>query len=261
MEVGLAAGVARRGADAAAHRAADGRPGWKLACVLAATSLSRPEATLIVVGIVGVAVVQRARARNWRAIGWWLVPLAAPALWLPRIARSPALVSEHRRREEHFYLPGFDWTYWRETVAQQTGLMMKTLFASKDSPLVLRRSSGAGARGLRARDPVGASRAPPAGRRAGDRCADRTRARSRVHVGRRRLELPELSLHRDGVSVGRDARRARLTPPPQLRGHARHAWLGAAGVIALVFVVQAWAPMRDHMLLFAQAPPTPTRRS
>ena len=54
----------------------------RLGVVLAATALSRPEAMVIVFGVVAVAVIQRLRQRDLRAAAWWCAPLAAPLAWL-----------------------------------------------------------------------------------------------------------------------------------------------------------------------------------
>src|SRR5439155_10876068 len=51
-----------------------GPPGRLLAACLAAASLSRPEAMLLVGAIVGVAVLARLYKRAWTAAAWWLVP-------------------------------------------------------------------------------------------------------------------------------------------------------------------------------------------
>jgi hypothetical protein len=43
-----------------------------------------------------------------------------------------------------------------------------------------------------------------------------------------------------------------LSPPRRLEGRPRQAWSAATALGALWFVHAAWAPMKDHMLLFAQ---------
>ncbi len=111
-----------------------GPPTVKLAACLAAASLSRPEATLLVVAIVGVAVVNR--RRDLRAALWWLVPLAAPALWLAANKLFAGnLFPNTGVAKSHFYLPGFDWTYWWSAVTSQTGKMLAALFWDDTSPL------------------------------------------------------------------------------------------------------------------------------
>ena len=115
----------------------EGRPSWLLVATLAATSLSRPEATLIVGGIVAVRVVQRLRARHWRAAVWWLVPLAPVVTWLcanKLIAGN--FFPNTGVAKSHFYLPGFDWTYWFDAVRTLTGRMLRGLFWDSTSPLV-----------------------------------------------------------------------------------------------------------------------------
>jgi len=112
-----------------------GPPSRLLAVVLAATSLSRPEATLLVAGVIAVAVYQR--RRDPRAAAWWCVPLAAPVAWL---VANKLLAGNFFPNtgvvKSHFYLPGFDWTYWLDTVSTQTGRMLKGLFWDGASPLV-----------------------------------------------------------------------------------------------------------------------------
>lgn len=116
---------------------ATGPPSVWLAACLAATSLARPEATLIVLGIVGVAVLVRAIRGEWRAVAWWLVPLVPSVAWLTAnkvIAGN--WFPNTGVAKSYFYLPGFDWTYWLETVWTTTGKLLKGLFWMADSPLV-----------------------------------------------------------------------------------------------------------------------------
>lgn len=111
-------------------------PGRRLALCLAAASLSRPEATLIVIGIVGVAVLGRLRARAYRAAAWWLLPLAAPAAWLlANKLFAGQLFPNTGVAKSHFYLPGFDWSYWASTVVTTSGRMLRGLCWDATSPL------------------------------------------------------------------------------------------------------------------------------
>src|SRR5439155_26084760 len=97
---------------------------------LAALSLSRPEATLIASAVCIVSAVRRKNA-------WWLAPLAAPLVWLVanRILAGNFFPNTGVAKS-HFYLPGFDWTYWREAVATLSGRMFRGLFWDGTSPLV-----------------------------------------------------------------------------------------------------------------------------
>jgi len=117
-----------------------GPPKPVLAIALAALSLSRPEATMIAFGVCGACAVQRALARQWTAAAWWLSPLAAPITWLvANRVLAGNFFPNTGVAKSHFYLPGFDWTYWREAVFAQTGAMFKGLFWEAKSPLVFPR--------------------------------------------------------------------------------------------------------------------------
>nr|MDQ3300320.1 hypothetical protein [Myxococcota bacterium] len=115
----------------------EGPPTKRLIALLAATSLSRPEAMMIVGFVVAVAVVQRLRQHSWRAAALWAVPLIAPVAWL---VANKLLAGNFAPNtgvaKSHFYLPGFDWTYWWQAVTTQTGKMLGTLFWDAKSPLV-----------------------------------------------------------------------------------------------------------------------------
>jgi hypothetical protein len=116
---------------------ATGRPGTKLAACLAAAVLARPEAILLVAVVAGVAAIQRVRQRDLGAAAWWLAPLVAPAAWLA----ANRLFAGHwfpntGVAQSHFYLPGFDWTYWRGAVWTLTGRMLHGVFWDAASPLV-----------------------------------------------------------------------------------------------------------------------------
>lgn len=116
---------------------ATGPPTKRLVAVLAASSLSRPEATLVVLGVIGIAVIQRVRQRELRAAAWWLCPLVAPVAWV--VANklfAGNLFPNTGVAKSHFYLPGFDWTYWFDAVTSGTGKMLRGLFWDGTSPLV-----------------------------------------------------------------------------------------------------------------------------
>jgi hypothetical protein len=137
MEVAFAAALLVGTLLLLANQPREGRPSWLLVTALAATSLSRPEATLLVGGIVGVSVLVRLRRRAWREAAWWLVPLVPPVLWLltNRIIAGNFFPNTGVAKS-HFYLPGFDWTYWRNAVGMLTKAMFKGLFTDAKSPLV-----------------------------------------------------------------------------------------------------------------------------
>ncbi len=138
MEVAFAAALLVATLLLLARDPNEGRPSWLLAATLAATSLSRPEATLLVGGIVFVRIVQRLRSQQWRAAAWWLLPLAPVMLWLVAnklIAGN--FFPNTGVAKSHFYLPGFDWVYWREALETLTQRMMRGLFwDGTASPLI-----------------------------------------------------------------------------------------------------------------------------
>src|SRR5262249_14255878 len=112
-------------------------PSKKLMLTLACLSLSRPEATLIVACIVGVHVLHRVQRREWRPAALWAAPMVPPLLWV----LANRLLAGHwfpntGVAKSHFYLPGFDWTYWWDAVTHQTKAMLRGLFWAKDSPFV-----------------------------------------------------------------------------------------------------------------------------
>jgi hypothetical protein len=113
----------------------DGRPTKRLAVTLACLSLSRPEATLIVAYIVGVRIVQH--RRDLRSAAWWALPMVAPAVWLvANRTLAGHWFPNTGVAKSHFYLPGFDWTYWFHAVTKQSLSMIRTLFWRGSSVLV-----------------------------------------------------------------------------------------------------------------------------
>jgi hypothetical protein len=137
MEVALASCLLLAGIYQLLDAAPAGPPSKKLAVTLAALSLSRPEATVIVACIVGVHVVHRLRGKDWRAAAWWATPLSPAFAWLVanRVLAGNWFPNTGVAKS-HFYLPGFDWTYWWDAVTHQTWEMLRGLFWSGDSPLV-----------------------------------------------------------------------------------------------------------------------------
>jgi len=108
----------------------------KLAVCLAALSLSRPEATLLVVAIAGAAAVPRIRRRELRAAaGGWPRSPRLPRGWSPNQLLADHWFPNTGVAKSHFYLPGFDWTYWRGAVATLTGRMVRGVFWDASSPL------------------------------------------------------------------------------------------------------------------------------
>ena len=135
MEVALASALLVAVIFQLLAAANDGPPTKLLGVTLACLSLSRPEAMLIVASIVGVRIVQR--RRDLRSAAWWAVPMLAPAAWLvANRTLAGHWFPNTGVAKSHFYLPGFDWTYWFHAVRSQSVSMLRTLFSSRATPLV-----------------------------------------------------------------------------------------------------------------------------
>ena len=113
------------------------RPSKLLIACLAATSISRPEAMLLVGGIVALKAAHRLFRRDLRGAAWWLSPLILPVVWLvANRLLAGNFFPNTGVAKSHFYLPGFDWTYWKETIeALRKGLNLG-LYHDPASPLV-----------------------------------------------------------------------------------------------------------------------------
>lgn len=137
MEVALASSLLLAATYQLLSVTSTGSPNKKLMLTLTCLSLSRPEATVIVVCIVGVHLMQRVRRLEWRSAAMWVVPLGPTFLWLlaNRLLAGNWFPNTGVAKS-HFYLPGFDWTYWWDTVTHQTKEMLRGLFWATGSPLV-----------------------------------------------------------------------------------------------------------------------------
>jgi hypothetical protein len=114
-----------------------GSPTKKLGLTLACLALSRPEATIIVGFVVAVHASMRLRRREWRSAVWWTLPMLAPILWvIANRVFAGNFFPNTGVAKSHFYLPGFDWTYWWDAVVDQTKAMLRALFWKADSPFV-----------------------------------------------------------------------------------------------------------------------------
>jgi len=137
MEVALASALLVSALYLLVRAERTGPPRKLLIACLAASSLSRPEALVIVVVVVGAGVVPRLRQRDWRSALWWASPLVAPLVWLT----ANRLFAGHWMpntgvSKSHFYLPGFDGSYWWSTVGDNAKQAITRLFYSDASPLV-----------------------------------------------------------------------------------------------------------------------------
>ncbi|HUS28722.1 MAG TPA: hypothetical protein VMZ53_09435, partial [Kofleriaceae bacterium] len=137
MEVAFAAALLVASLLLLVDQSPDGPPTKRLVACLAAASLSRPEAMLLVGAIVGIAVLARLRKRAWKPAAWWLLPLVPPIVWLlaNRLIAGNFFPNTGVAKS-HFYLPGFDWVYWKLTVIDLTKRMFRGLFWEKTSPLL-----------------------------------------------------------------------------------------------------------------------------
>ena len=140
MEVSLAAALLMLAVGLLVRAPLTGGPPRALALVLAALALARPEATVLVAGIVGCAAIARLRQREHRSALRWLVPLAAPLAWvLTNRCFAGSWLPDTAIVKSHFYLPGFDGAYWRTAVRQTTVAMVRGLLWDATSPFVLPR--------------------------------------------------------------------------------------------------------------------------
>jgi len=137
MEVALASSLLFAAIYQLYSASGTGPPSKTLGVTLACLALSRPEATIIVTFIVLWHGVHRLRAREWRAAAWWAAPMLAPLAW---IVANRLLAGNFFPNtgvaKSHFYLPGFDWTYWWAAVTKLTYEMYEGLFQKPTSPLV-----------------------------------------------------------------------------------------------------------------------------
>ena len=215
---------------------------WRLVAVMAAASLSRPEAMLVVLAVCAWCAVTQ---RNGR----WLVALVPPALWLAANKLFAGhLMPNTGVAKSHFYLPGFDWTYWWTAVTQQTGRMFHALFWDAKSPLVWPRV-------MAVLVGIGAVRAGLWARR-----------EKQPVIGALVIGAPFAMMIAVVASSGQwDFQRFRYIAPafPLLAilvGFAiapvrRIPWQAHGGVLAVAWLLlahSAWAPMRADMALFAQ---------
>jgi hypothetical protein len=246
MEVAFASALLLAMLLLLARTSREGPPSLMLGLVLAAASLSRPEAMLIVFAVCGVCAVQRWRTP--RVAAWWLVPLAPPVAWLvANKLLAGNFMPNTGVAKSHFYLPGFDWTYWWKAVTSQIGRMLKALFWDSTSPLVWPKV-------VAVLVIAGAVRVVLWARR-----------ENQLLVGALVIVAPFAMMLAVIASSGQwDFQRFRYIAPafPLL---AILAGIGARppvrfrvpaiGVIALLFALFAWSaakPMRNDMLVFAQ---------
>ena len=182
---------------------ATGPPRKLLVAVLAAASLSRPEAMLIVGGIVGVVSCSACASATGARPRGGSSPLLPPALWL--IANklfAGNFLPNTGVAKSHFYLPGFDWTYWWTAVTHaDRAHVARRCSGTRQPARVAARHARAVVVGAVRVGAVGAAREAAARRCARDRRAVRDDARGDRVVGT--VGLPELSLHRAGVPAAR----------------------------------------------------------
>ena len=136
MEVGLAAFLVFATALRLLGEADPARPSAWLLVLLAATAISRPEFTVLIAALIAVNIAFRGCCRDWRGALRWSIPLAVPLVW---VAANRLLAGNFFPNtgvaKSHFYLPGFDWTYYIDTVAHLSGQMLSGLLWADKSPL------------------------------------------------------------------------------------------------------------------------------
>jgi hypothetical protein len=250
MEVAFASALLVWTLDAIVRAPTDGPPTKKLIALLAATSLSRPEAMMIVFFVIAVACVQRGRKKQWRAAALWATPAIAPVLWLlANKLFAGNFMPNTGVAKSHFYLPGFDWSYWWEAVTTQTGRMFHGLFVDKASPLVWPKL-------VAALWVFGAVRVVMWARR-----------EKKWLAGFLIITAPWGLILSVIASSGQwSFQNYRYIAPafpllfitaacafgPMLAGPARHAWHAIAAVLAGLFVNASIPGMREDIMLFAQ---------
>jgi hypothetical protein len=127
MEVALAGALAVATVVLLLDEPSVGPPRLRLVVVLAALSLSRPELTVVVAGVVAASAWQR--RRDWRAALRWGVPLVPMLAWcVANRALAGHWFPNTGVVKSHFYLPGFDWAYWLDAVGTQLGSAARGMF-------------------------------------------------------------------------------------------------------------------------------------
>ena len=248
MEVAFAAALLLAMLMLLAGSSKTGPPSRRLGVVMAAASLARPEAMLVVFAVCGICAWQR--RRTLRAAAWWLVPLVPPVAWLlTNKLLAGNFMPNTGVAKSHFYLPGFDWTYWTEAVTQQTGKMLRALFWDARSPLVWPKLVGLLVI-------IGAVRAWLWARR-----------EDRRLVGVLVIGVPFAMMLAVIASSGAwDFQRYRYIAPafpllailvgfavaPPRRSLPRFVWPSTIALVFVFFAHSAWKPMRADMLVFAQ---------
>jgi hypothetical protein len=248
MEVAFAAALLLAMLMLLANSSKQGPPSLRLGVVMAAASLARPEAMLVVFAVCCICALQR--RRTLRAAAWWLVPLVPPVAWLiTNKLLAGNFMPNTGVAKSHFYLPGFDWTYWIEAVTQQTGKMLRALFWDAKSPLVWPKVVGLLVI-------IGAVRVWLWARR-----------EDRRLVGALLIGVPFAMMLAVIASSGSwDFQRYRYIAPafpllailvgfavaPPRRRLPPVVWPAGVGLIFCFFAWSAWRPMRADMLVFAQ---------
>lgn len=110
------------------------KPSRLLLACLVATSLTRPEASVIVAIV--CAIQAGVHHRHRRAALLWLAPLIAPILWLiaNRLLAGHWMPSTAIAKSQWFQ-PGFEWGAWADAFAINGKKLVKGLFWSPMSPL------------------------------------------------------------------------------------------------------------------------------
>ncbi len=253
MEVAFASALLLVTIVMLARASAEHRPSLRLVLCLAATSLSRPEAMMIVAGVVGVRVLQRVRARQWRVAARWASPLAAPAAWLlANKLLAGHLMPNTGVAKSHFYLPGFDWTYWWTAVATQTGAMLRVLWWDDASPLGVAEADGGRLDGRRGAGRDVGEGASNAGSPACSSSAPAPALVLSVIASSGAWSFHDYRYIAPAFPLLATVAGCAFAPPRRLKSGQPGAWIGGVAIALAAHAYAAIPAMRDDVMLYTQ---------
>ena len=111
-------------------------PSRGLLVLLALTSLTRPELTLLIGGLVFLRAIESLFRRRPRLAARWLLPILLPLVW---VSTNKLIAGNFFPNtgvaKSHFYLPGFNFSYYFEILPKLYGQMFRGLFWRDVTPL------------------------------------------------------------------------------------------------------------------------------